>query len=125
MQSTEQMLEQIREIEAEKERLETELEVRRYNARIDFVERIREEMAGLGMSADDLIRALGGKAVAKITPIKSRKVRAARALKADPSKVYLGGALPQWLKDAMFSSGYNPENKDRRRQFIDEHMQAA
>jgi hypothetical protein len=125
MQSTEQMLEQIREIEAEKERLETELEVRRYNARIDFVERIRAEMTDLGMSADDLIRALGGKAVAKITPIKSRKVRAARALKADPSKVYLGGALPHWLKDAMFTSGYNPEDKDRRRQFIDEHMQAA
>jgi hypothetical protein len=125
MQSTEQMLEQIREIEAEKERLETELEVRRYNARIDFVERIREEMAGLGMGLDELILALGGKSVLKITPIKSRKQRAARALKTDPSKVYLGGALPHWLKDAMFSSGYNPEDKDRRRQFIDEHMQAA
>ena len=125
MQSTEQMLEQIREIEAEKERLETELEVRRYNARIDFVERIREEMTDLGMSADDLIRALGGKATAKITPIKSRKVRAARALKADPSKVYLGGAIPGWLHDAMFAAGYNPTDKDHRRRFLDEHMQAA
>jgi hypothetical protein len=99
MQSTEQMLEQIREIEAEKERLETELEVRRYNARIDFVERIREEMTDLGMSADDLIRALGGAAKATITPIKSRKQRQVRVLIDDPSKVNRGGALPQLLKD--------------------------
>ena len=125
MQSTEQMLEQIREIEAEKQRLETELEVRRYNARIDFVEKIREEMADLGMSAEDLIRALGGAAKATITPIKSRKQRAARALKTDPSKVYLGGALPQWLKDEMAKIGFDENDKEERRAFLDQHMQAA
>ena len=116
---------QIAEADAKKAALEEELDQRKAVAREAFLIRVRADIAALGMSADDLIEALGGKRKASVTPIKSRKPRAARALKADPSKVYLGGALPQWLKDAMFSSGYNPEDKDRRRQFIDEHMQAA
>jgi hypothetical protein len=116
---------QIAEADAKKAALEEELEQRKAVAREAFLIRVRADIAALGMSADDLIEALGGKRKAGVTPIKSRKPRAARVLKADPTKVYLGGALPVWLKETMSEIGFDPDDKAMRRAFIAEHMQAA
>lgn len=116
---------QIAEAEAHKAKLAAQLEAKRTEQRKEFVFRIRDEAGSLGMTTQDLIEALGGKRADSSKPRNGRKPRQARVLISDPSKVYLGGALPVWLKDAMFSSGYNPQDKERRRHFIDEHMQAA
>lgn len=116
---------QIAAADAKKAALEAELEARTSAAREAFVERVKADAEALKMTTGDLIAALGGKAKSADAPRKASKVRQARVLKSDPSKVYKGGALPAWMKEAMLNAGYHQIDKDSTRVFIDNHMQAA
>ncbi len=114
----------IEEAERIKAKLKEELHQRRIAERAEFVSDVRARADKLGMSMDDLIAALGGKRKAEATR-RTRRPSPARILNGDPSRVYRGGALPGWMKDAMFDAGYPEITKNSTRAFIENFMQAA
>ena len=119
----EDLQKQIEEAEAKQAQLRAELERRRAADREVFVNRVRADLSALGMTPKDLMVMLGVERQERKT--RGRKPSPVRVLISDPSKTYSGGALPNWLKDAMFVAGYDPKEKHRRSMFIDTHMKVA
>lgn len=116
----------IEEADRIKAKLKEELESRRAADREIYVMRVRADLAALGMTPKDLMvmLAVSGEPAARGAR-KTRKPSPVRVLKADPGKVYRGGALPEWMKTAMAKTGLNETRKEDRQRFIAEHMQVA
>lgn len=112
---------EIEEADRKKAALLAELEAHKAVARQEFLIRLRADLSALGMTIEDIVGTVPSKPAAK----KTRKPRQARALKSDPSKVYLSGALPEWLKGAMVREGLAPSDKEARKAFLDQYMQAV
>lgn len=108
------MLERVSEItssieaaQAKLAQLETELSEAKTAAREHIVQTVRAMIDEAGFTPDEILP-LVAPAKGKAKSAGDGRAFPVYALLSDPSKTYVRGVLPAWLKEAMVASGFDP-----------------
>jgi DNA-binding protein H-NS len=113
-----ELIDRLNEIEAEKANLEAALVQAKEETRASIVEQIRGLVTENGFDFDEILPLVVPPAPAKT----DARIFSTWVMKDDPSKTYVRGVLPGWMKDAMAAIGLDPRMGEDRTKFKNEHM---
>ena len=110
------MTDEIAELQAKKAKLEAEIEAKKAKKLAELVEGLRKTIVDAGYT------------VAEVAPLLAprkpsvRKATVVYRLKSDPSKEYVRGPMPAWMREAIVAVGMDPREKASREMFKVLHM---
>lgn len=123
------MLEKITEIQdlmdahrAELALLEGSLAEAKVAAREHVVQTVRAMIDEAGFTPEEILPLVAPTAKGKAKPASDGRAFPTYALIADPSKTYVRGVLPFWMKDAMYAAGLDPSMGADRTMFKMNYM---
>lgn len=109
------MLEKISEIQstienldAQRAQLEADLAEAKVAAREHVVQTVRAMIDEAGFAPEEILPLVAPPAKGKAKVASDGRAFPVYALLSDPSKTYVRGVLPAWLKEAMVASGFDP-----------------
>lgn len=118
------ILQRLDAIEQDRKALEAQLVVQRKAARKGYIEQLRQDIRAHGYTVEEIALALLPKEQAQALTGSGRAgVSGHYVDPQDPSRTYVRGVLPGWLKEQMQAQGLDPENREQRRQFRQAHLQ--
>ena len=113
--SSQQLQQQLAQLEADRKALEAALRKRRAAELNDFANEIKEQITQRGYSVDEVFSVLT-KGRRKSTGTSRSQGR--RYVDPDnPDNSYSRGPLPAWMKERMLAAGYDPADKGQREEF--------
>lgn len=129
--STDAIKQRLQELERDRQELEYQLALQHKAQRKGYVESLRQDIRANGYEVEEIAvallpkgfipRELWSKDKAAIS-----KPSASGARYVDPNNpqhTYVRGVLPGWMKQQMLDNGLNPDIKDDRKRFKQEHLQ--
>lgn len=114
------MTDKIAELKARREQIDAEIQAEKQRGLDAFVERIIAMIAETEFSLTSVIARLRESRNPATPPRKQTLYR----LKADPSKVYVKGPTPSWMKTAIAEAGMDAKDPASREMFKALHMTA-
>ena len=119
--SSQQLQQQLAQLEADRKALEAALRKRRAAELNDFANEIKEQITQRGYSVDEVFSVLT-KGRRKSTGTSRSQGR--RYVDPDkPDNSYSRGPLPAWMKERMLAAGYDPADKGHREAFKTSHLE--
>ena len=119
--SSQQLQQQLAQLEADRKALEAALRKRRAAELTDFANEIKEQITQRGYSVDEVFSVLT-KGRRKSTGTSRSQGR--RYVDPDnPDNSYSRGPLPAWMKERMLAAGYDPADKGHREEFKTSHLE--
>jgi DNA-binding protein H-NS len=119
--SSQQLQQQLAQLEADRKALEAALRKRRAAELTDFANEIKEQITQRGYSVDEVFSVLT-KGRRKSSGIGRSQGR--RYVDPDnPDNSYSRGPLPAWMKERMLAAGYDPADKGHREEFKTSHLE--
>ena len=120
-------------INAEQVALKEALVAAKAAAKDSVVQGVRDLIASNGFTEDEILPLLMPKAKGAKRGRKPKAEGAPTAdasyptyiLKSDPSKTYIRGVLPAWMKEAMTAAGLDPKQGADRAKFKADYMTAS
>jgi len=103
----------LKQIEEERVLLEQQMEAQKEEALDAIAVRVKEYISEQGFDPIEVVR--------KILPEK-RKSTSKSYVDNATGQVYVRGALPGWMREAMTNMGLDPANKEHREKYKTEHM---
>ena len=121
------------QVNAEKAQLEAALFAAKLAAKDTVVQGVRDLISANGFTEEEILPLLMPKAKGAKRGRKPKAEGAPTAdssyptylLKSDPSKTYIRGVLPAWMKEAMTAAGLDPTQGADRAKFKAEYMTAS
>lgn len=115
--SLDELQEQLQTLAQQQAELERLLQQKRDAGRKAFIQEIHALISERGYDLEDIATALLKRAGGQQAP-----ARRGYADPSDPSRVYVRGPFPRWLKEQMQANGYDPESKEDRERFKAERL---
>ena len=119
--SSQQLQQQLAQLEADRKALEAALRKRRAAELTDFANEIKEQITQRGYSVDEVFSVLTkGRRKSSGTG----RSQGRRYVDPDnPDNSYSRGPLPAWMKERMLAAGYDPADKGHREAFKTSHLE--
>jgi DNA-binding protein H-NS len=115
----------IEELDAQRAQLEAALAEAKGAAKEHVIQTVRDMIAEAGFTAEEILHLVAPQpktARAKAKANGDGRTFPTYALKSDPTRTYVRGVLPGWLKEAMMAAGFDPAQGADRAAFKDIHM---
>ena len=119
------VISELRSLELRRAELEQEAAALKKSALAGIVEIIRKYISDNGYTLEEIVNLLVTKGKRTRAKSASEGPKTVYTSKLDPSKTYSRGPLPAWLKAEMVALGLDPENKDARDAFKEQHMTSS
>ena len=118
--SLDELQEQLQTLAQQQAELERLLQQKRDAGRKAFIQEIHALISERGYDLEDIATQLLKRAGGGMTAPASR---GGYADPSDPSRIYVRGPLPRWLKEQMLADGYDPASKEDRERFKAERLE--
>lgn len=116
------VISELRSLELRRAELERSAAALKKEALTGIVEIIRKYISDNGYTLEEIVNLLAAKGKRTRAKSASDGPKTVFMSKQDPSKTYSRGPLPAWMKAEMVALGLDPENKDARDAFKEQHM---